>query len=53
MFAVHRPGVWEVAGVEIWGAMYPPVVIADGTIMRIVDHSERGEALAVFGLNDT
>jgi ketosteroid isomerase-like protein len=52
VFAVHRPEVWEVAGVEIRGAMYHAVEIDDGRITRIVDYAERAEALAAVGVED-
>ena len=52
VFAVFRPEVWEVAGVEIRGAMYHAVEVADGRITRINDYPERAQALAAVGLGD-
>lgn len=52
VFAVHRPEVWEVAGIEIRGAMYHAVEIEDGRIIRMTDYAERAEALAAVGLRD-
>lgn len=52
VFAFHRPEVWEVAGVEIRGAMYHAVEVDDGRITRIVDHAQRAEALAAAGVED-
>ena len=52
VFAFHRPEVWEVAGVEIRGAMYHAIEIDDGTSSRIADYADRGEALAAAGLRD-
>jgi ketosteroid isomerase-like protein len=50
VLAFHRPEIWEVAGVEIRGAMYHAVEIEDGRIMRIDDYARRAEALAATGL---
>lgn len=52
VFAFHRPEGWEVAGVEIRGAIYHTVDIDDGTIMRMADFADRTEALAAAGLGD-
>jgi ketosteroid isomerase-like protein len=52
VLAVHRPQVWEVAGVEIRGAMYHAVEVEDGRITRINDFADRAEALAALGLRD-
>lgn len=52
VFAVHRPEVWDVAGVEIRGAMYHAVEIDDGRITGIADYADCGEALAAAGLGD-
>ena len=52
VFAFHRPEIWEVAGVEIRGAMYHAVEIEDGRITRINDYAEPAEALAVAGVED-
>jgi ketosteroid isomerase-like protein len=52
IFAFHRPEIWEIAGVEIRGAIYHAVEIEDGRITRINDHAERAEALAATGLRD-
>jgi hypothetical protein len=52
VFAVHQPEVWEVAGVEIRGAMYHAVEIDNGKITRIADHADRAEALAAAGLGE-
>jgi hypothetical protein len=49
VFAVHRPEVWEVAGVEIRGAMHHAVEIDDGRIRRIADYADPAEALAAAG----
>jgi len=46
VFAFHHPEVWEVAGVEIRGAIYHAVTIEQGRITRIEDHADRGEAVA-------
>lgn len=51
VFAFYRPEGWEVAGVEIRGALYHAVVIDDGRIRRIEDHTDREEALAAAGLD--
>jgi len=50
VFAFHRPEVWEVAGVEIQGAIYHAVEIEDGRITRIADYADRAQALAAAGL---
>jgi ketosteroid isomerase-like protein len=52
IFAVHRPEIWEVAGVEIRGAMYHAVDIEYGRITRINDYVERADALAAVGIGD-
>ena len=52
VFAFHRPEIWEVAGVEIRGAMYHAVEIEDGRITRINDYAEPAEALAAAGVGD-
>jgi len=52
VFAVHRPEVWEVAGVEIRGAMYHAFEIDDGRITRIGDYADRTEALVAAGLEE-
>jgi hypothetical protein len=52
MFAVHRPAIWEVAGVEIRGAVYHAVEVEDGRITRINASTKRAEALAAAGLED-
>ena len=52
VFAVHRPERWEVAGVQIPGAMYHVVEIDHGRIMRIPDFADRTTALAAAGLGD-
>jgi hypothetical protein len=52
MFAVHRPEVWEVAGVEIHGAMYHVAEIDDSKITRLADYAEQAEALAAAGIED-
>jgi hypothetical protein len=52
VFAVHRPEVWEVAGVEIRGAMYNALEVEDSRIARIDAHRERAKALAAVGLRD-
>lgn len=52
VFAVHRPEVWEVADVEIRGAMYHALEVEDGRITRINDYPERAQALAAVGLRD-
>ena len=52
VFAFHQPKAWEVAGVEIRGAMYHAVEIDDGRITRIADYADRTEALAAAGLGD-
>jgi hypothetical protein len=52
VFAFHRPEIWEVAGVEIRGAMYHAVEIEEGRISRINDYAERDEALAAAGAGD-
>jgi ketosteroid isomerase-like protein len=49
VFAVHRPGVWDLAGVEIKGAMYHAARIDDGRITAIDDYAERAVALAAVG----
>ena len=50
VFAFHRPEIWEVAGVEIRGAMYHAVEIENGRITRINDYAEPAEALAAAGV---
>ncbi len=45
VFAFHRPETWEVAGVEVRGAIYHTVAIENGRITRIEDHLDRAEAL--------
>jgi ketosteroid isomerase-like protein len=52
VFAFHRPEIWEVAGVEIRGAMYHAVEVEDGRITRINDYAELAEALAAAGVGD-
>jgi ketosteroid isomerase-like protein len=52
VFAVHRPETWEIAGVEIDGAMYHATEIDVGKITRIADYADRSEALAVVGFED-
>ena len=52
VFAFHRPEIWEVAGVEIRGAMYHAVEIENGRITRINDYAEPAEALAAAGVGD-
>jgi ketosteroid isomerase-like protein len=52
VFAFHRPGIWEVAGVEIRGAMYHAVEVEDGRITRINDYAEPAAALAAAGVGD-
>jgi hypothetical protein len=52
VFAIHRPEVWDVAGVEIRGAMYHAVEVDDRRITGIADYADRGEALAAAGLGD-
>jgi ketosteroid isomerase-like protein len=52
VFAFHRPEIWEVAGVEIRGAMYHAVEVEDGRITRINDYAEPAEALAAAGVGD-
>ena len=52
VFAVHRPEVWEVAGVEIRGAMYHALELEDAGSPRSKDYPERAEALAAVGLRD-
>jgi hypothetical protein len=52
VFAVDRPEVWEVAGVEIRGAMYHAVEGNEGRITRIADHADRTEALTAAGLGE-
>jgi len=52
VFAVHRPEVWEVAGVEFRGSMYHWVEVEEGRIKRMVDHADRADALAAAGLKD-
>jgi hypothetical protein len=49
VLAFHRPDTWHIEGVEIRGAIYHAVAIADGRIMRIEDYAERGPALASAG----
>jgi hypothetical protein len=50
VFAFHRPGVWEVAGIEIRGAIYHAVDVDHARITRIADHAERANALTEAGL---
>jgi hypothetical protein len=50
VFAFHRPDVWEVAGIEIRGAIYHAVEVDHGRIKRIADHAERAVALTEAGL---
>ena len=50
VFAFYRPEIWEVAGVEIRGAMYHALEIDDGRITRIGDHADRSEALVAARL---
>jgi hypothetical protein len=50
VFAFHRPEIWEVAGVEIRGAMYHTVAVVDARITRINDYAECAEALAAAGV---
>jgi ketosteroid isomerase-like protein len=52
VFAFHRPEIWEVAGVEIRGAMYHAVEVEDGRITRINDYAEPAEALADAGVGN-
>jgi ketosteroid isomerase-like protein len=52
VFAFHRPEIWEVAGVEIRGAMYHVVEVEDRKITRINDYAEPAEALAAAGVGD-
>jgi ketosteroid isomerase-like protein len=52
VFAVHRPDTWEIADVEIRGAMYHACAIEDGRITRIEDYAERDQALAAAGVGD-
>ena len=52
VFAFHRPETWEVAGVEIRGAMYHAVEVEDGRITTIKDYTERAEALAAAEVGD-
>jgi hypothetical protein len=52
VFVVHRPETWEVAGVEIRGAMYHAVEIEDGRITRMTDYVGREDALTAVGLVD-
>ncbi len=49
VFAFHRPGTWELAGIEVRGAIYHAAAIEDGRIMRIEDHLDRDEALKAVG----
>jgi len=46
VLAFHRPGTWQIEGVEIRGAVYHALAIDDGRIMRIEDFAERDPALA-------
>jgi ketosteroid isomerase-like protein len=46
VFAIHRPGVWAVASVEIRGVMYHAARIAHGRIVRLADYPDRDQALA-------
>jgi ketosteroid isomerase-like protein len=50
VFAVHRAETWEVAGVEIRGAMYHAVEVEGDRITRINDYAEPAQALAAAGL---
>ena len=52
VFAFHRPEIWEVAGVEIRGAMYHAVEVENGRITRFNDYAEPAEALAAAGVGD-
>ena len=52
VFAFHRPEVWELAGVEIRGAMYHALEIDDGRIRRLTDYADVAQALAAAGVAD-
>ena len=52
VLAFHRPATWEVAGVEIRGAMYHAVEVVEDRITRIDDYPQRADALSALGLRD-
>jgi hypothetical protein len=45
VFAFHRSEEWEIAGIQIRGAMYHAADIDAGKITRIQDYAERPEAM--------
>lgn len=49
VFAFERPGTWDIAGVEVHGALYHAVAIERGLVTRIEDHVERAAALSAAG----
>jgi hypothetical protein len=49
VFAFHRPEAWDIEGVEVRGAIYHAVSIADARITRLEDHADLQDALPATG----
>jgi hypothetical protein len=50
VLGVRRAELREIAGTPLHGEIYNVFAVADGTITRIADYSERDDALAAAGL---